>query len=357
MDILATVVAASCVAIATVSVMRLGSYELVHRTYVMGSVGHSEAMVVSYYGLFAPTDQRVTVQLPEGQGYIAPFNDPSALSSPSFADPQTYTLDNGSQTAEEDGRSVSRPHSLSFPARTTLKKLQVRWYGSLATQQNFGSLDGQISRNPAVGPNDPEALDAHPLAGVLRNRTRYTLQDVMVIAYVDSQDIRYARIYDLKSDWKPGADITLERDLVERLIDRTGDGAAAGYPAYGRRMVVRQRQRRRRSIRGQQQPAGVGKRVADRQKNPADFLSWLLNIRSAESPTADRVGLSREFTQSIDRSATLRAAHVLILAVAKSDHQSDASKATVPAVLPLTVDGTKLEGDGDISFVWSADLP
>jgi hypothetical protein len=50
----------------------------------------------------------------------------------------------------------------------------------------------------------------------------------------------------------------------------------------------------------------------------------------------------------------LRASRVLILASVKSGHDSDASKPKVNSPLSLTVDGNTIDGDGDISFAWSA---
>jgi hypothetical protein len=367
----ATVVAASLVAMATVSLMRLGSYDLRHRTFVMGTVGHSEAAVVGYYGVFAPTDHRVKVELPEGIGYIAPFTDPMSQTTAGFADPQTYTLDNGQETITEDGRTLYKPHGISFPARTTLKKLEARWYGSLATTSGtMGSLDGVIRINPPEPGGDPPAKvnEAHPLAGRVQNRTSYTLQDVMMITYAPrgerpSDDMALYRVYDLHGDWKPDADIHLEKDMVQRdatrdpsnplgtllevvakgFVGRPKAGAIGiGMPGIGADLL-----------------SSEERAIYDSQKDrePADFLSWLLDIRDTLGPRSisNRVELARNFTRGIDRSATLRASHVLFLAVAKG-RGVDTGKPAVRSPLPLVVDGNRLEGDGDISFAWSATI-
>ncbi len=361
----ATVVVASAVAIATVSFMRLGSYELKHRTYVVGTVGNSEALVVGYYGLFSPTEHRVKVELPPGQGYIVPFTDCLATTSGTFP-PETYTLENGLETVEGE-HSFQRPNGISFPARSTLKKLQARWYGSLATDQSFGALDvrARVYRNPVpVITRDKEKDDSalaayrdHLLVGALRNRTPYTLDDVMVIAYADRDDIKSAQIYDFKGGWKPQADMDLARDLQhretpsERYVNQLGEMLRLTGISYAK------------ENKGASVPSMGGsdwlKEADERsfvatQNNPRELLCSLLDMRNAEGPRQDRAELIRQFSRGIDRSATLRASHLLILAVVKSEH--DKTSPAIPSPLELTVDGTKLAGDGDIYFAWSADV-
>lgn len=243
----------------------------------------------------------------------------------------------------------------AFPFRwcTTLKKLQARWYGNLDT----ATLVGHIRRNPQ--PINDDANDAlkniqdHPLAGTLRNRTAYTLQDVTVIAYADYNNIKYARVYDVKGEWKPGTEITLETDLQQRrLLMGTGDPLERMLDVVGRFYASKAT-----TLATDNGLDRADKELANSQDNQAEFLSYLLDIRNAEGPgVANRTEFTRNFTRGLDRSATLRAGHVLILAVVKSNHENDKSSPVVPSPLALTVDGSKLEGDGDIYFAWSAEL-
>jgi len=352
----ATVVGASIVAIAAVWVMHISSYALKHRSYVLGTVGQSEAAVVSYYGLFAPTDRRVNVALPAGLGYIAPLNDPLATLSPGFADPQTYWLENGGAVPGGNGPAAGRPHSISYPARTTLKKLQARWYGSLATAERSGTLEGAVRR--ATGDAELE-LEAHPLAGTLRNRTAYTLQRVMTIYYGSSNDSGAAQVCDLKGDWKPDATLDLATLTHRHVTGNTAVNQLENLLTFVGKYYAAH-------LRTASLPLGddhllpEDRALAQSQGNSAEqaeFLAWLLDIRNAEGVRfPNRVELMRNFTRSIDRSATLRAGHLLILASAKSAHEEDAAKPVVPAPVPLAVDGAALSGDGDVCFAWSAAL-
>ena len=91
----ATVVVAAGAAGVVVMFLQLTTYDLRHRTVVLGTVGNKDVAVVGFYGVFAPTSGALSVSQPGSEGgmnYLVPLCVPTYEGVKPFADPQSYEL-------------------------------------------------------------------------------------------------------------------------------------------------------------------------------------------------------------------------------------------------------------------------
>lgn len=332
----AVVVGAAAVAVLVSSLLRLENEDLRHRTFVAGTVGDNEAMVLSYMGVFAPTNDYVTLGLPESAGlsYLAPLNEPSVQDMQTFADPQSYYLPRDPRSGNDSGSTLIR-----VPFRSTLKKIQARWVGPLGGTFEVTSAAG-IKKDRSAG----EMITPLQIEGTLVNRTAYEFTHVMFVALSD--DIRDyispSSIFDLRGSWRPGQPIVLERDTTRRkptlkeILDATVQAIPSKGPVGG--------------YGGGFAPASPLKSNEENKADtvmPIDLLNILLDMRDGELLTENgRAEFERQLTRQFDRSAALRATRLMLIATAGGDGQN--------AVLPLNlrVGDKTLRGTGQVTFAY-----
>lgn len=337
----ACVVVASVGAMLVVAAFKLEKYDLKHITYVMGRSDSGDASVVAFYGIFAPKDSKVSIELPEsldasgsgangGLTYLAPFDEPLFDGIVPFADPQQYEILNSKTTLVE------------VPFRSTLKKMQARWTGELTDKITTDHVGIKFASAGKGG----RRLG---LMGTLKNQTQYDLQDVTIVALAPNVPIELseARIFDggtwrhgdtLRLDMIPGRGTTPRSDDVEQILADVGK-------SMGRETFTK---------------VGLGgsgmvfdPAIANAEKHKADLLNTLLELRPFEGllESNNRVEFTRCLTRCVDRSAALRASRLLVIGYAGT------AEAGVPSPLKLKVDGRELTGSGEVVFTWTIDVP
>ncbi len=319
----AVVMAAVVMAVLFASLLRLEREDMRHRTFVAGTVGDSHATVLSYMGVFAPTNSHVPLGLPEGIGYLAPLNEPAFQDVQTFADPQSYFLPIDPQNEQ-----------LSIPFRSTLKKLQARWTGQIADGFEGSGVTIRKIRDAS------EIATKLQIEGTLINRTRYEFTDVKLVAVSDDPRdyISPSTVFDLPENatWRPGQPLVLERDTIRRKPELKTYLKAAGQKI---------------ATRG----AGIPEIVQNKNdaekvdvKLPEELLATLLDMREGEpfNDPAGRVEFVRQLTRQADRSAALRAARLMLIAHAGSTGQG------VVSPLALRVGDKTLRGSGQVTYAY-----
>jgi len=346
----AVVIGASAAAVLVVEALRLENYDVKHRTYVMGSVNESEASVVGYYGIFAPVNGNVSLELPAATGltYLAPFNEPRFEGGTSFVDPQHYDInDDLLQGASESNLAK---WGIRVPFRSTLKKMQGRWVGPTTCKLAATNLRA-VYKTGLSSTHPPLAY----LEGKLTNQTPYPLKDISIIAMVDGvppgampiiEDSRDT-IFDATS-LAPGATL----DLATMLTKRQGN-LWSNLDSVGIEFASSHRL-------GMSTGSDPVKTLAGLEKHQEELLNILLDTRppggdrawnvGGLTQSAARVEFKRHFTRLIDRSQSLRASGLLIIAHAGDPEHGVASP------IPIKVAGKDIPGTGEILFTWTATL-
>ncbi|HEX8911044.1 MAG TPA: hypothetical protein VF796_01705, partial [Humisphaera sp.] len=191
------------------------------------------ADVSSRLGLYIPKDgpQRVSVAGPaEGRlAYVAPYavHRRWVRDDAGFTDTARYEVDTDAILAGK----ADAGHAVDFFLRSTLKKVQAEWSGTVA-----GGITGAAEvvperRAKSSGPVDLTGGggQAPPLAGQLTNRTGRKLTHVLFVFAAGWQDTNAPTLGDRNPvkdqvlylpDWDDGATIDLAKQTAEQ-IDKT----------------------------------------------------------------------------------------------------------------------------------------
>lgn len=329
------VVAAAALAVLFSSLLRLEKEDLRHRTFVAGTVGDPQVSVISYMGVFAPTNGYVTLGLPESNGlsYLAPLNIPSLEAMQTFADPQSYFLPRDPQASKENNLSQMNLAQIRVPFRSTLKKLQARWVGNTGGSFEVTS-PVDIKKDRATG----EMITQLQIEGTLVNRSAYEFSHVLFIALSDdSHDyIAPSRVFDLRGSWRPGQPIVLERDTTRRKATLKEILNATGQSVQGKSALT--------NMGPPQDPDENADTVM-----PNNLLNILLEMREGEDLTvAGRVEFQRQLTREFDRSAVLRATRLMLIA--------DSEGPATVSPLNLRVGEKTLRGSGRVTYAFTIPL-
>ncbi|HVX85653.1 MAG TPA: hypothetical protein VH253_12800 [Phycisphaerae bacterium] len=328
-----SVVAASGLAAGVVMVLHLTSYDLRHKTVVLGAVNSRQVTAIGYYGVFAPASGQLRVEEPYsgGMSYLAPLCEPTDQPVQPFADPQPYVL--------YDDRAWG-------PApvfRNTLKKMEGRWTGEREGLEGHAEMSG-----------DPRFA---AFTGELTNHTGYDLERVQVIVGGWSATSERTRsfVYDVNLGrgvkWGNGQRI----DLATAVKPELG-GQAAGMGA-----ISLDDELRGLADKYSEAPSmlGYGSRFMTPAAAPAtvdegnDLLYVLLDAMMPRSLTdADRRNAVRGLARGMDATKLLDAAGGLVIARAGSVTK----KEFVGSPVPLKVNGRDVAGRGDVLFVWALPL-
>jgi hypothetical protein len=330
----ATVLVATSLAGVVVLVLHVTTYDLRHRTFVLGTVNNPQVSVLGFYGIYAPASGALELQQPAGTGsevnYLVPLCMPGPDEIKGYADPQSYTLD------------LKNPNVVSPIFRNTLKKMQGRWVGE----------------RPGLSGDTAFTSDRnHPIKGELTNNTGYTLQDVMIVTYGDTQGGR-ALLYDVNvaGGWKPGERVDLEKGLALSKIVQAGQGAlplqeslrVAGWKlakSYATRLPG-----------GNMIMSETQKRISDviDEKTAEDLLFLLLDLRNPDRLLDANDNIHHEPVRGVgrwlDRTKALRASGALIIARAGNVREAGQR---VPAPVTLKVNAREVPGQGEVLFAWS----
>lgn len=351
------VLAATSVAGIVVFYLHVSTYDVRHRSFVLGTVGSDEVTVDSFYGIYAPTSGAVEIKQKAGEGmnYLAPLCMPTTDEVKPYADPQSYSI------WSEHSAAVSPVF------RSTLKKMQGRWTGHL------GGISGSAQYT-----RDPE----HVLRGTLTNNTGYTLEDAEIEVYFPSLEPPNWAIFrnldwhgatpgatyrfTLGRQWKPGESIDLEKSLTLQLkAQGTSFAPAAGAPKVLEPGHVEDLL----EVAGwgmSQAGEGSGSPIfmtqesitslADRTPwNPhltdAGFLMNFLADERNPDPLRyfDHRSIVRGFERVTDCTKELHAAGALLLARAGDINNSDFVRSPVA----LSVNNRNVDGKGDVQFAYA----
>ncbi len=332
-----TVVVAAGVAGAAVLVLQLTSYDVRHKTIVMGTVGSDEVSVVGFYGVFVPKSGIVQVELPKdeaglqggGISYVVPLTPSMENKVLGFPDPQSYFLD-------ADRSSVKT----GMVFRRTLKKVQARWEGQA----------------PGLSTEIPVAVESvagvHSFTGSLRNVSGYDLDRVELVYLPERAKPWSGVVYTLGDPTKPWVNGT-RMDLHVELKRQTKGGKVDTNLQEIVRALAQERAKSLMTV-----PTGFPKATVEEELTNGrteDFLwaFWDSHIPPAlRGDAGQRVEVVRSWARLFDRSESLRASGAVIVARA-----GDVSRKNyVASPVPVTVDMNKIETRGEITFLWSMPL-
>jgi hypothetical protein len=353
---------ATLVTLVVVRVVLQGAPEIHHFTLVRvvgAGVGNSvpaspePTVVESRIGLYVKRDGNVRIELPQGNADCASIVTPYAFhpresddldDSPPF---QRYEVGVPDVTGDH-------PASIVMPFRSTMKRLQVSWRGSL--RQPKSDEPAGLSGSVAVA-QTPNTL----LSGLLLNATGRDLKNIVMV-YRGNKDLTPGldRMIFLP-DWKDGLQLKLE-DLttiakggkLKLLLSDAGkkDGSVFA-PEYGDSVYGLIGQAGRpaewaRWLRAQIRASSIpGEMTLDDSSNSVprgysllsffDRLPFLANTaRTANTEAYSRAEIHRVNARFLDVSAAVSAGRLVILA------EADGS----PLPLPVSVDGTNIPGSG-----------
>ncbi len=325
------VIVASGLAAGVVMLLHLTNYDLRHKTVVLGMVNSKQVASVAFYGVFAPASGSLPVEQPNtgGLNYLAPLCEPTEQPVQPFADPQTYDL------------SDEKPWVASPVFRNTLKKMQGRWTGELPGIEGKAELPGSaVSRTS-------------PLRGELVNHSGYELENVEIVVYQPSPGgLGNSYLYKLKTGakgevWAEGAKL----DLATMVVPEASRGADTPDMLE---LQVLQPLAHNWVTGGPMMPRMGGFGAGDEDVKVVkgrgdDLLHVLLDARTPEILSdASRVEMVRGLTRNMDATKLLHATGCLIIGRAGDI----SNKRYVPSPVPITVNGRKVAGQGEVLFVW-----
>ncbi len=181
-------IAATALTILVVRLVLRGAPEAHHITIVRavqgsgGSNGEAKwsAVAHSRIGLYIPSDGMQQVALKDNQAgavsYVSPFAVPPHYHNPEqgWNDGQPYDVPIRDATATD-------PVSIEVPYRSTLKKLQARWVGSIGG--GIGGSAKLISRDKPLAQKNGKPLEFSPIDGHLMNQTGRDLRNIYFAFY------------------------------------------------------------------------------------------------------------------------------------------------------------------------------
>jgi|GEM_PF-2364918 len=331
----ATVVAAAIVAGIFVFSLQITSYDLRHRTYVMGQVNSPNAHVLGFYGVFAPDSGFVRLGQAEtqvaGLNYLVPFTEPRLEKGLPFPDPQSYFIDN------------EKPNIVNMPFRSTLKKLQGRWSGEVP------GLEGTawLLRPDVVGGEMRLTLQ-----GSLTNKTGHELDRVLIIAGPENLSVETWQVYRIidGKNWPAGGVLQLDRDCELIRTSPRDPPITLGDLLYQTGGVYASRTGMGGPVTGMTGMGGATWQHSVAQFGSGTLLQALADARRGGRLTeSDRVEIVRHFTRHFDRTRALRGTGGLVIGRAGNA----ADKRFVPCPVPITIDDRMIDGKGEIVFAWT----
>jgi hypothetical protein len=328
------VLAATSLAGLVVLVLHVTTYDLRHRTFVLGTVGSPEVSVVGFYGVYAPASGGIELQRPESSGgihYLSPLCMPTQEEVKGFADPQSYTL-------HTDAAGTVTP-----VFRNTLKKMQGRWTGSLQ------GLTGKAAFTTDVD---------HPLEGELVNHTGYTLEEVALVTFRPHETQGgVAYLYTLPA-WKRGEALDLKKMVT---LDRWFGEGQSRYPIseylrYAGWKIAKSPYGGARAFGGLNGPSREEKAISDAipASRAENLLYMLLDLRTPDGLVDTNGNIHHQPQRGIgrwlDRTKALKASGAMI--IARAGNMSE-KQLRVTSPLGLRVNGRDVEGHGEILFGWA----
>lgn len=323
-------VAATALTIGVVKVVLRGSPQAHHWTVIRTAPGQP-AVIRSHFGLYIPRgdDQRVEIKgnLPHSSSTLTAFSiHPQHLEAgqefPSYMEYTVPIVDTAS-----DG-----PVAVSFPYRSTSKKLEARWIGDYSTRiEGSARLLGM-----------PEGY----IAGVLTNGTPYNLTNIYIA-------FRYPRPDGQSEDWvlylpgwAKGASLDLNREfhgMGKDFVPQARPGP--NQRAYGRLAVGNVAMEwthywydQLRSGSGDWDDFGQPAPISMSILSLFDRLPTPRNT-AAPGDRSNRFDLLRTGARELDLSQILSAGGLVVLAQANG-----------PLPIPLEVEGRAVDGEGSILF-------
>ncbi len=335
-----TVLVATAVAGVVVLWLHVTTYDVRHKTFVLGTVNSDQVTVAGYYGIYAPSSGAIELKLGDEEhnadsslNYLVPMCFPMTEDVKPYADPQSYEL------------AVDHPAVVSPVFRSTLKKMQARWSGRL----------------PGITGSAQYESDAlKPLSGSLTNNTGYDLEDVQIVAHFPPREgennVGPSVLFRFIKTWKTGETVDL-RQFERELMNQTFTGWATLDNWLGA-MVLRQSPARHGFGGGLSQEQlnlmGNGlKEVVEsgRDFSNTDLLYFLLDVRPIDNLAKYHHEVIRGPGRLTDCTKALHAAGGLIVARA-----GNMNRDFVRNPVPLSVNGNQVPGKGEILFAWALPL-
>jgi hypothetical protein len=334
----ATALVATLVTVVLVKLVLGGAPELRHISIVRIATGQP-AVVYSRFGLYIPRDGRQRLELaPPADGWssaMSAFARHPLLES-DFPDDNGPDYDVPVQDEAADG-----PLALDVPYRSTLKRFEARW---------AGTLPQYIQGTPVL------SAGAIPVRGILKNKTGKSLSDVFIAVKGAAHDGSSDDYLLYLPQWDDEQAIDLAQEFRVRLgsPDVPGNAAApdaaqrlAGNalvgpyspPAPDRAVVGRIEQDWQPFWMRNMPNRGIGgdSRVSD-PTMVIPMLSFFSRIppMRADPDTGARFELRRLGARQLDVSPAVAAGAVVIVASVHND----------PLPIPLTVQGEPVTGSG-----------
>jgi len=226
----ASALAATLLTVLLVKLLLRGGAEVRHVTLVQlypeaaaaDGTAKFAAQMHTRMGLYIPRDGEQTVSLaapgPEKSAYVAPFAvHPQWLK----ADKDAGFTDTAKYYVDTDPILAGKSPTVGFPFRSTLKKVEAGWAGSVPE-----GIVGTVSLSPPGSPS--------PLAGTLTNKLGRDLSHVFLAftsGWIDASDRRRSRdIVLYLPSWKNGESRNLANEF---LLAKPIEGPNAVSPGYG----------------------------------------------------------------------------------------------------------------------------
>lgn len=342
-------IGATLITFLVVKVVVRGPPEIKHLSFVRIAPGQP-AFVHSRFGLYIPRDGDQKLALddtsPSSVSYLSPFAEhPQQLGSISeFPSPAEYYV------PVRDLKSDTPPQ-LSVPYRSSLKKFQSRW---------IGTLDARFTGSVKLDPDDNRL----PLSGTVTNAANIDLTDVYLAfnVGVDKDWLIYVPIwakgvtYDIKKafakpllvgrengEGQPGAQKILSDELAKQsAID---DPAVHGWVNYWYADY-----RRNSNSDNPDDPGNIKDDLnliypmlslfdrlpaVPKTRNNSSNSAYNLSAYNSSTFNKDRVDLYNRGARMLNASGAIADGQLLILATARG---------ALP--IPLEVDDEKMTGDG-----------
>jgi hypothetical protein len=332
-------IAAMIATLVTVLIVRLvvrGPPQLAHSSFIL-QAPNEPARVRSDIGLYIKRDGVQHIELAEA----LPGSISTLTPMPEHSD---YLANQASDTTSaieyqvpvrDLATDVEEAPALDIYYRNTAKKFQANWIGKPA-----GKIDGVV-----------KLADQKLLDGVLTNGTGVALSDVYFAFNFPNEDKGTDWLFWMKR-WEPGVSIDLAREFY---MNDKGERVA---PPPNRQNNIRPNagstERLKATMRFWQdelwnpmlrgKSSGVGE---DHIDDPADtfvlasFFDRLLPLQNDQPDAQTRVDLWRRGARHLDRSASLEAGALVIIARSPGD---------APIPIPLKVEGDNIAGPGPICY-------
>jgi hypothetical protein len=353
----AMAIAATGLTVLIVKLVLRGAPQVQHVSFVRYVPGGEPARVHSQFGLYIPRDGAQKIELknaaPNRASYITAFNLHPAFNQTDIDFPARQEYRVPVKELRERDREPADPKSISIPYRSTLKKFQAEWVGSVQ-----GGIDGNVKL----------AADLPQVRGTLTNNTGRDLRMVYIVvnhpavlsagATLPLDHVLYL------AQWKAGDSIDLDREF------RAPNAGGAAYIRTGADLLnptsqgpPRFKGTIQRDLRNSQGQSTLvanwtdywfekwrSSSFGDREYSEDDaltprsmpLLSFFDRLPVPRNPdartnndrNADRFDLLRRSLRNLDVSAAISGGNLAVVAVSNNREE--------PLPFPLEVDGSKV---------------